>query len=79
MLLRLLSLITGRRIVLLETYYGKVYRSLERKTEFGKHIAPVYPITNIGCVILNDDGTIGKESPTSYIVRWKYLKEPKKK
>jgi len=71
MILRLISYLTGRKIVLLEDFEGQVYKTLELKgRSFGKKRAHVYWFTGVGSVILNDDGTTSGSS--SYIERWEY-------
>ncbi len=51
---------------------GESYRTLERKTPFGKE-AYVYWISSVGGVTLKEDGSTGGVS--SYIKKWKYEKE----
>jgi hypothetical protein len=71
MLLKLISYLSGKRIVLLEDFQGQVYKTLETKSEFGKRTAYVYWFEKVGHLTLNDDGTC---SGRSYIERWKYAK-----
>lgn len=68
MLFKLLAIIR-RRIVWLQDYNGKAYRTWEIKTPFGFY-APVYPITNIGLVNLHPDGNTSGKS--CYITKWVY-------
>lgn len=70
MFLLLISFITGRRLIYLEDYAGKVHKSIEWVSPFGKRTSYVYWFNKIGPVILNDDGTTG--GVTIYIKKWKY-------
>lgn len=71
MILKLISLLTGRKIVWLEDFEGETYRTIERETPFGKK-AYVYWFTRIGDVKLNEDGTTSGSS--LYVKKWKYEK-----
>jgi len=71
MMLKLISLLTGRKIVWLEDFEGETYRTLERKTPFGKR-AYVYWFTRVGDIILNEDGTTGGSA--IFVKKWSYEK-----
>ena len=68
-MLKIISLITGRKIIWLEDMDGETYRTLLKTTPFGNK-AHVYWLTRTGFVNLNDDGTCTGLS--SYIKKWKY-------
>ena len=72
MMLRFVSFLTGRRIVVLMDMDGDVYYTLEQKVHpfTGKKCAYVYWFVKIRLVQLNDDGTVGNGS---YIEKWKYV------
>ena len=71
MILKLMSIFTGRKIVWLEDFQGGIHRTIEAKgNPFNNRWCYVYPLTRVGHVVLNDDGTTSGKS--SYIERWKY-------
>ena len=68
-MLKIISLLTGRKIIYLQDFQGEIYRTIEKKTPFGK-TAYVYWFTKTGQVILNENGTTSGRA--SYIEKWKY-------
>ena len=58
----------GSQIVALKDMHGKIRFSIKKKDPFGVYWAYVYPMTKVGHVILNEDGTCSGES--SYIKKW---------
>ena len=62
-----------KRGILLLDAWGKVYFSFEKKNKWnGNKEASVYPISGVGHVVLNEDGSTGGGS-LYFIKEWKYL------
>jgi hypothetical protein len=71
-MLKLLSLLTGRKIVLLLDHQNQFYRTIESKkiNPFTKtKYCYVYWFTKIGMVNMHEDG---KTTGRSYIEKWAY-------
>ena len=72
LILRLISFVTGRRIVLLTDFEGTQYITIERKSyHLNTTRCYVYWFTSVGDVILNEGGTTSGSS--SYIENWEYI------
>jgi len=71
-LIRIVALITGGKLVWLQNYDGRCHESIAYADAFGKTIAHRYWFTKIGHCILQDDGTVYKNSEASYIKAWKF-------
>lgn len=71
-MIKLISLITGRKIVYLEDFEGKIYKTLQVKkmNPFTKEpYCYVYWLERVGFVNLHKDGST---SGRSYIKKWTY-------
>lgn len=72
MILKIISLLLNRKIVLLQDFQGEMYRTLEMKKRnpfTGNRCCYVYFFTKIGFVDLLEDG---KTENVSFIEYWKY-------
>ena len=79
-MIKLVSFLTGRKIVYLKDIWGELYETLEYKNPIKdpftgqvKSMCPVFWLTGVGEVILNKDGTTGGDS--CYIKQWMYADE----
>jgi hypothetical protein len=72
-MLRILAFFRIIDLVWLEDHEGEVYLTIKRKSPFVGYWCRVYPISCVGHVILNDNGTCKGDS--SYIKRWKNYRE----
>jgi hypothetical protein len=53
---------------------GEVYLSyIKTGCHCGKLHSPIYWFENIGDIILNDDGSIDKNSKSAYIEKWEVI------
>lgn len=71
-MLKLISILTGRKIVLLLDFENEVYRTLESgvKNPFtGTKYCYVYWFSKTGLVNLHEDG---RTTGVNYIVKWAY-------
>ena len=68
---RMMGKILGRRPVQLIDFQNRnVFTLCRRGTVDGKQVAPVYWYTEVGGVVLNEDGTVDKSSDSCYIYNW---------
>lgn len=74
MLTRLLAWITGGVPVVLEDHQGRAYNTVAYRNAFGTLWCYVYPISRVGHVTLDEDGTASPNSFSSYIHRWKEVR-----
>lgn len=64
-----------RRPVKLLDGENEVVYTVAKKTATGKWHCPVHWTTNVGNCILNDDGTVDRDSECSYILYWRPLRK----
>ena len=55
-------------MIALRDQWGEIYFTVKKKDPFGGCWAWIYPITKVGHVILNEDGSCSGKS--SYIKKW---------
>lgn len=65
---------TGGKAVYLKSCFGTVYRTIAKEDAFGEIYAPVYFASKVGGAILEEDGTVSKNSESSYIKKWAEIK-----
>jgi hypothetical protein len=69
--LRLLALWRGGYPVWLTDWHGNDWPSIAKRIANGRHLAPVFPWSQIGETFLEHAGTIAPDSESNYIVTWR--------
>ena len=74
MLIKLLTIFGLIEGIILEDFQNELYYTIRQKSPFdGRYYAKIYYWTNVGRVMLNDDGTVNN----SYIQRWCFIRKHK--